>query len=43
MDNFYKIDNINDIDLQMLLSDYIENFTRQKLIITTTYDKLKEI
>ena len=43
MDNYYKIDNINDIDLQMLLSDYIENFTRQKLIITTTYDKLKEI
>ena len=43
MDNYYKIDNINDIDLQMLLSDYIENFTRQKLIINTTYDKLKRI
>ncbi|GJF55836.1 PBECR4 domain-containing protein [Staphylococcus argenteus] len=43
MNNYYKVQNINDINLQMLLSDYIENFTRQKLIIHTTYDKLKEI
>ncbi|KKI56575.1 PBECR4 domain-containing protein [Staphylococcus haemolyticus] len=43
MNKYYKIQSINDIDLQMLLSDYIENFTKQKLIITTTYSKLEKI
>ena len=43
MNKYYKIQSINDIDLQMLLSDYIENFTKQKLIITTTYSKLEKL
>lgn len=43
MNNYYIVENINDIDLQMLLNDYIENFTKKKLIITTTYEKIKTI
>ena len=43
MNNYYIVENINDIDLQMLLNDYIENFTKKKLIINTTYEKLKTI
>ncbi|MGW7930001.1 hypothetical protein BU107_13700 [Staphylococcus xylosus] len=43
MNNYYMVENINAIDLQMLLNDYKENFTKKKLIINTTYEKLKTI
>ncbi|WP_242510635.1 PBECR4 domain-containing protein, partial [Staphylococcus condimenti] len=40
--DYYKVENINDIDLQMLLNDYIECFTKKKLIVQTTYFKLEQ-
>lgn len=42
MKNYYKVENINNIDLQMLLNDYIECFTKKKLIVQTTYLKLEK-
>ena len=42
MSDYYEIENINDIDLRMLLNDYIEFFTKRKLIVKTSYNKLEK-
>ncbi|MBJ6292105.1 hypothetical protein JGU37_03935 [Staphylococcus aureus] len=42
MKDYYKVEKIDDIDLQMLLNDYIEFFTKRKLIVKTTYYKLEQ-
>ncbi|KTT82736.1 hypothetical protein RSA37_11945 [Mammaliicoccus sciuri] len=38
---YYIVNNDSDIDFQYILNDYIEIFTRKKLIVTTTYKKLE--
>lgn len=43
MENYYLVSNINEINLQMIVNDYIHFFTNQKLIIRTTYKKLEKI
>lgn len=42
MKDYYRVEKINDIDLQMLLNDYIDFFTKRKLIVKTTYFKLEQ-
>ncbi|MEB7394293.1 PBECR4 domain-containing protein [Mammaliicoccus sciuri] len=43
MNNYYIVKNINEINLQMIVNDYIEHFTRKKIIIQTTYKPLEKI
>ncbi|UXR54474.1 PBECR4 domain-containing protein [Staphylococcus schleiferi] len=43
MRDYYKVEKINDINLQMLLNDYIEVFTKRKLIVKTSYFKLEQL
>ncbi|MEB7763015.1 PBECR4 domain-containing protein [Staphylococcus pseudoxylosus] len=42
MNKYYIINSLNEIDLQMVVNDYLESFTKERLLIHTTYEKLKE-
>lgn len=40
---YLQINNIEDVDFQSILNDYIDIFTRQYIVIETNYKKLSEI